>query len=161
MWSGLILLVGLAAGAPGPGQQETNQVTSITEIVTAGNPAALAGRRADLSNVRVEQVLNEQVVLLSGPMGRTLVMRREESKPPLRKGQALDVTGVLNQMPVTTQGWNLPGNASGTLRGHSVFLSAIRVRQHQLPRQKGNPPPSHKPAHAGAAVSVNRPTNRS
>jgi hypothetical protein len=44
--------------------------------------------------------------------------------------------GILNQMPVTTQGWNLAANTSELLRGHSIFLAATEIKARNDTRQR-------------------------
>lgn len=125
----LITLVLAAFGGRSPGQEQTNTITSIQEVFQSSNPAALGGRRAEWSNVQIQRVLNAEVLLV-GTKDHQVLVRRQTTNPQVRPGQMVDLTGIINQMPATTQGWDTPGTDLKLLKNQSIFLNALSLRLH-------------------------------
>ena len=132
MGLGMLFFAGSAIAQLEPAQEteQPNPLTNLEELFNHNNPASFSGRRANLSNVPVQRVLNSQVMLVGPAKGRQLVVRTDQKLPRIQAGQSVSIGGILSQMPVTTQGWDLPGNASEALRGHQIFLNAVTVKIH-------------------------------
>jgi hypothetical protein len=146
----------LAIGAPGPGNAETNVITTVQQIARLPNPSSLAGRRVELSNLQVQQIVGPQVFLVSSA-GQHLVVRRATAKPPFQPGQMVDVVGTINQLPAQTQRADLPGKDNQALKGQSIFINATTVRLHANSPGTAGTAGKRKPA-SGANAPVAPPS---
>ena len=112
------------------GQQQGGGTSeAITDLSTIGiTPnAALAGRSANLSGVKVQRVMGTQLLAIGQEGGPQVFVRSGSPIQGIKEGDTVNVTGTFNKVPSesSSAGWNEQDFQA--LQGQQVFIDATRV----------------------------------
>lgn len=115
-------------------------ITDLGAIVAAADPAALVGRRVELTDVTVRSVVGDKtfwvgpsaaqqafVFLLEEPSSGSPV----EGQVDVNPGQQVSITGVVEKLPPLDQArqmFDLSSTNSGTLKNEQVYVVAKQVQ---------------------------------
>lgn len=112
----------------------TDELTDLGTVLSASNPAELAGRRMHLSGAMVQSVVSDRGFWVgTNENDRLFVVRTDQSAPStppdgaVNQGQTVNVWGTLMSMPAdmsqqTTQ-WNLRSTDSAALAMRPLYLA--------------------------------------
>ena len=102
-------------------------LTSVTEILAASNPVALATRSVQLMGVPVQQVFSPQYFLVGHDSAHVIVVRSKELYPNLKSGQNVNIVGVIEQLGQDLSQWQLDPKYKAVVGQHPIFINAIQV----------------------------------
>ncbi len=89
----------------------------------------------------IQRVINYQVFMAGETNGPPVVIRAQQSSLSLKPGEKVDITGVVSQMPVQMQGWELAADAGKDLKRYPIFVNATHLHAHQAAPGKPVPRP--------------------
>lgn len=122
---------GLPSGigsAAATGREMTYQEPALTEvdtIVSNTNPTSLVSRPVNLSQVKVQRVLSDQYLVVGPDNDHTVLVRLEKSRPGLKAGETVNVSGVIAQLGEDLARWNLDPENKKIAARYSIFVNAI------------------------------------
>jgi hypothetical protein len=102
-------------------------VTDINEILNATNQTVYWSRPVRFTGLKVQKVLDPQLILVGPDEKRALPVMLNQSQGDLRKGSTIDVAGMIQQLGPDLQQWNVREPARRALRNYSIFISALKV----------------------------------
>lgn len=130
---------GQADNPQGPGQASlaAQPLTDVNAMTTAREPAALAGRRAQLSGVIVQRVLSDRVFVVGNGAGQEVLVVLDEKldrgaaeqRVVVKAAQTVALDGVVERSPgagATARGLNEADSAA--LRGQPIYLLAQSIK---------------------------------
>lgn len=102
-------------------------IAAVLTIITASEPANLAGRKVDLPRERVQSVTEKGVWV--GPTNANQVFVRTEAKPTdVKAGDTVKVSGTLKQAPAdAAKTWQLPPESAALVREEMLYVDGALV----------------------------------
>lgn len=131
---------GTAAPAMTPPTEVGVPVTDLDAIVAAADPAALVGRRVELTDVTVRSVVGDKTFWVGPSDGQqAFVFLLEETSSnsavegqvDVNPGQQVSITGVVEKLPPLDQArqmFDLSSTNSGMLKNEQVYVVAKQVQ---------------------------------
>ena len=117
------------------------RVTDVNIFGSTADKMSLAGRRVDLTNVRVARVLSDRVFTVTSGSGEMFVMLDEnldtgggrEQQIKARPGQSVNLGGTFRNVPSAEtseerQGRALDAREYAQMKGQQIYLHATDVR---------------------------------
>ncbi len=122
-----------------PSAQVQEPIADVVVIATAPDPATLAGKQAQLTDVTVQSVLSDRAFWVgSGNTQQVFVVLDEsldagsaENQIVVKEGQRIDLTGSLKTMPNTQQAqdqWDLTAEEAQQLNNQPLYLQAQNIQ---------------------------------
>lgn len=106
----------------------SDTVSSTFTLLSQANPAALAGRKVELDNERVQEVTGKGLWIGPNRMAQVFVLPREPVKD-VKAGDRVHVTGTLQKIPQdAAKTWEQPQTMQGLLGDNAVFIDAATVK---------------------------------
>lgn len=114
-----------SATAPSAGASEV--ITTALAILTAPDPATLAGRPIDLRREHVQAVAGKGLWIGPNPMSQVFVLPAAAVKD-VKPGDQVRVTGTLRKAPKdAAKAWGLPSSMEGAVNDRMVFIDATAL----------------------------------
>jgi stress response protein YsnF len=119
-------------GAQGRGASASGTAITDAANLTGADPASLAGRSVNLSDLKVQQVLGDHLVALSDSSGKPFYARVAQGAGALKVGDTVNLTGTIKSMPSSIGDLGLGDEASQALKGQSFYLDAQKLQPSKL-----------------------------
>jgi uncharacterized protein (TIGR02271 family) len=113
---------GQATGAGGP------PITDASTLTGSSDPGGMVGRQANLSDLKVQQVIGDHFVVLNDSTGKTLCARVAQGAAELKPGDKVSLTGTINRVPSTTANLGLSEEANQALQGQPIYLDVQQLQ---------------------------------
>ncbi len=106
-------------GGAGVSSEPINQWSQLN----SPDAASLAGRTVNLSNVKVQRVVNDQLVQVQGENGSPLYVRLTQPNQGLQPGQTVTLHGTVQAVPsdTSTLGWD--PSSTQALQGQQIYIT--------------------------------------
>jgi uncharacterized protein (TIGR02271 family) len=112
---------GHAAGAGGPPITDASSLTS-------ADPNSVVGRPVKLSDLKVQQVIGDNFVVLSDNTGKPLCARVTQGAGEVKVGDTVSLTGTVNRVPSTTASLGFSQEANQALQGQPIYLDTQHLQ---------------------------------
>jgi hypothetical protein len=123
--SGMTSMQGKGGGGGGP-------VTTLGTLFRAGNGRAFSGSPIAISGIRLLEWLNPQFVLVGTDSQHPILVHLPTPQTPQSLGSALDLSGVVRELPRPLQSWSAPLDASSTPGEQAIYIEASQIARTQL-----------------------------
>lgn len=110
------------------GGQATGQpITQLNQLSDQQNVSSLYGQQVNISNVRVEQVMNDHLIMLKADNGTKFYAHSDKPLQGLRAGQTVNLSGNIKQVPqdISQLGWE-PETAQ-SLQGQQFVIECPNI----------------------------------
>ncbi|HZQ45702.1 MAG TPA: YsnF/AvaK domain-containing protein [Verrucomicrobiae bacterium] len=121
-----------AAGAPPSSYGQTTGagtggITQIDQLTSAADPTSMAGQQVNLSNLPVQKVVGEHLIVVTSSNGTPVYIHTTEPVSGISAGQMVSVNGVVQPAPSTpsSQGWDQ--QSAQALQGQRIYIDARKV----------------------------------
>jgi hypothetical protein len=131
----MTVLVGLALAVCTQGLAESpknpqGSITNLTAVVSGPEPTGLAGRKMEITGAKIQKIVNPRLLLVGPDPGHTFLLRLPERTKSFNQGSIIDFWGVVNQMPIQLQAWNLDESLSKDIHGKLIFCNVVKASLH-------------------------------
>lgn len=124
-------------GAPPAGYGQTTgeatgqPITQLNQLSDQQNVSSLYGLQVNISNVRVEQVLNDHLIMLKADNGTKFYAHSDKPLEGVRAGQTVNLSGNIKQVPqdISQLGWE-PETAQ-SLQGQQFVIECPKITTQQ------------------------------
>ena len=123
----------VAAGGGGQAGTEGRSTASATSaaitdpgmLSTNPDPSSLAGRTVQFSGARVERVLDEQNIMITGAGSKPICAHLQQPSPALKAGDTVNLTGTVKNLSDSAKTVvGLSDKASEAIKGQTIFIDA-------------------------------------
>jgi uncharacterized protein (TIGR02271 family) len=113
-------------GTAKSGASESNIITDPAQLTASTDASTLAGWRVQFSGLKVQQVIDERVLVLNAGSGQQIYVLANGQTAPAKPGDMVDVTGSIK---ATTSGApvGLSGEAGQTLSSRPFYVEAKKI----------------------------------
>jgi len=114
---------GQSSGAGGSG----GAITQLSQL-SASDPTSLTGQSVNISNAKVQQVVNDRLFVLQGTGGAKPVYAiTSQPMPGITTGQTVTLNGTVQQVPSSPTSLGLDQQASQMLQNQQIFVQASSI----------------------------------
>lgn len=119
--------------------RDAGMVTALEDILAAKDTQALAGRQAELKNVKVQRVLGDRAFVIGPDKDRELMavlakdldLGRAEPRIVVTPGLVMEISGVLERPPedaaAAERALGLGPEGLALLRNHPIYLRVTKI----------------------------------
>ena len=125
------------------GGQSSQTITSLQQLSTAASdPTSLQGKRVNLKDAKVGQVIGQDALTISSEEpGKEVLVKSMRPLESVKAGQTVTIMGLVRPMPADPSTLGLDQTASQKIQGQKFYIQArqIKASEQGQPGQPGQP----------------------
>jgi len=112
------------------GSQSSQTITSLQQLSTAASdPTTLQGKRVDLKDAKVKEVLGQDAITLtSDEPGKEILVKSLRPVESVKAGQTVSIMGLVRSMPTDPSQLGLDQTASQKIQGQKFYIQAREIK---------------------------------
>ena len=102
---------------------------SVSRSTAASDPASLQGRRVDLKDAKIQQVLGQDVITLtSDEPGKEVLVKSQRPVENLKAGQTVTIMGSVRPIPQDPSQLGIDQTAIQKIQGQKFYIHARQIK---------------------------------
>jgi len=112
------------------GSQSSQTITSLQQLSTgASDPTSLHGKRVDLKDAKVQQLIGQDALTLtSDEPGKEVFVKSQRPIGNVKAGQTVTVMGLVRPMPQDPTQLGLDQTAAQKIQGQKFYIQARQIK---------------------------------
>jgi len=109
--------------------QSSGTITNLQQLSAGSDPASFRGKRVDLKDAKVQQVLGKDAVTLTSEgAGQAVLVKSQRGIESLKAGQTVTVSGSVRPMPQNPSQLGLDQTALQKIQGQKFYIQAHEIK---------------------------------
>ena len=111
-------------------QASQSTITSLQQLSTAASdPTTLQGKRVDLKDAKVKEVLGQDAITLtSEEPGKEILVKSLRPVESVKAGQTVSIMGLVRPIPTDPSQLGLDATASQKIQGQKFYIQARQIK---------------------------------